>query len=493
MRCILSLDFGGSSLKATVFGEEGVVLYRRSRSLPIHATGEGLEFSAPDWSRIGIVAACGALADAMSKGHRVDGLVVSSIRQAFVLLRDREAIGPGIMNLDSRGADLVAEYREQLDQLEMKCDNWTAPFSPILKLFWLKRHRAELFRTAAEMAFVHDWIVLSLTGELTCEPGILASAQLYSPADGLLLTANDCAALRELPRLGNLRRPGDCIGDVKDDTIRKMVPYDLPVFVGGSDTHLATLGSGAEMGDVAIVAGSTCPIHLVVHSESGAPSVSPDGSVPWMSDLHAGRRVAETSAGPTGYVRSWLASTRRQTAAKAENTTNFQRGWRGVSTGPLCWNPRDVFNMPLGIAEGIEEGSGEVFAAATLDHALNTASQLDELRRMFFGLHVGRIIVSGGAARTKEYVSVLANVTAETLFRDGENLAPLCGAAALVWPHFRRAPCLERVSPTLRIDPVIHEEHRRAHAALRSGVVRIREAFNFRFAQCAVQAPPQPR
>ncbi len=478
MSVVFYVDVGGSALKLQAITHDGVVS-GESYVLPLTARGAMLSFEPSEWSRIVLEAMRRAVAWAVDRGERIDGIVVGSIRQAFVLLDGNEPVSEGVMNLDTRGKSLLDDHLQELEYYEGASRVWTPPFSTLLKLLWLAHNHPPAWARASHLAFVHDWIVLELTGQLVCEPSILSSAQLYSLEDRDQISGFHGGRLVNLPEIGALRNPGDVAGSVIVPEIRRLVTTEIPVIVGGGDTQMATRGVGARIGDAVVTAGSTCPLQYVLASGQQS-TAAPRDSIPWLSELATDRWVAETSAGASGHVRAWIC---RRAGDRALNTPPWSakravpEALRLVS-GPLAWNRESLFRVTPGVL-GRHTVDGEALLdALRLDQVLNLAGQLKDIEALFPQGATGRILLTGGGA-SKDLAEGLSAAIGRPVWRDVLGHAPAFGAARLCWADFDPQLNLENVDRSgSAILSETREAHRSLHGAAEGGKIEIGTRFD---------------
>jgi sugar (pentulose or hexulose) kinase len=166
------------------------------------------------------------------------------------------------------------------------------------------RGRPELWRRVRHVLQLHDWLCFRLSGALASEPSSASMAQLLDVSRRTWATEL-LESLELDPRLlPPLRDAGERLGGLERDAAAALgLAEGTPVHVGGGDTHVACLGAGAAAdGDVAIVAGSTSPIHLT----SSRPLLDTVHEPLVSAHLRAGSWAIETNAGVTGLMYAWL-------------------------------------------------------------------------------------------------------------------------------------------------------------------------------------------
>ncbi|MGV8611131.1 FGGY family carbohydrate kinase, partial [Pseudomonas aeruginosa] len=97
-----------------------------------------------------------------------------SMREGIVLYdRDGEAIW-ACANVDARASREVAELKEiHDDRFESEVygvSGQTLALSAMPRLLWLAHHRPDIYRSAATITMISDWLAAKLSGELAVDP-----------------------------------------------------------------------------------------------------------------------------------------------------------------------------------------------------------------------------------------------------------------------------------------------------------------------------------
>ena len=152
MKRVLVLDIGGSSIKAWLSGSTAEDCHSASHSLPLKIDLEnGLtEFDPTIWWSI----VQKTVASILSKqGHvRPSAVIISSIRQGFVLCNSTDEIGFGIHNADKRGIISAKQVNEKIawNDLYDLTGHWFAPQLPLPKLIAIKQQDPKRWHNTTE-------------------------------------------------------------------------------------------------------------------------------------------------------------------------------------------------------------------------------------------------------------------------------------------------------------------------------------------------------
>ncbi|HEY0700083.1 MAG TPA: FGGY-family carbohydrate kinase [Micromonospora sp.] len=454
---VVGVDLGGSSVKVWIAGPDGV----RQRSAPLTATRPTparTEFDPADWWAT-VRREVRALVD--EAGHPAGaylGLVVSSMRQAFVLVDDRRELGPGILNPDRRGGPALDRLRA-LPWLYRTTGHWPAPELTLGKLLTVAAEEPDRWAATRRMLFVHDWIVWRLTGEQATEVSYACAGQLADVARRAW--ADDLLAELGLDtgRLARLVEPGTVVGGLTDDGLG--LPVGLPVHAGCGDTQLAAMGAGGLAESVVtVVAGSSTPVQVATDRALVDPECRPWVSTHARSDLWA----AETNAGYPGTMAHWL----RRMLGPVERSGRPGAGGLTAVTATPHWTEHDWSTKAPMTVLGLGPSTGPEDLAQAFDeaHAYAVRANLADLEEIQ-ARPAARVVLTGGAAES------LAPLLADLLDRPVEVCPGANGTAragwALVTGEKVTGEDVRLVEPTLGPDPYAagYQRYLETHAVLR--------------------------
>lgn len=208
-----------------------------------------------------------ALMQAAARPEEVAGVAVTSMRHAIVVIDGAGEAIYASSNRDSRATAEVFQLAERDgEQLYERTGHWPNPLAAAVQLQWMRANAPALWQRAAHVLSLSDWIGYRLTGALASE---------VSQASEMLLLdlarrewAADLLALLDVPRalLCDLQPSGSALGALAPDAAALLgIRAGTTVAVAGADTQCGLLGAGAlNPGDVAVIAGTTAPIQLVV-------------------------------------------------------------------------------------------------------------------------------------------------------------------------------------------------------------------------------------
>lgn len=143
----LGIDAGTTGCKTCAFREDGALLASAYREYDFRVPE-------PGWAELDARAVwkgikdCIAQVSAACVKDPITALSVSSLGEAMVpVSRDREILGPSLLNFDKRGAEFVDDLGQRLDNYRLYRinGNTLGNHYALTKLLWLQTHRPELW------------------------------------------------------------------------------------------------------------------------------------------------------------------------------------------------------------------------------------------------------------------------------------------------------------------------------------------------------------
>ncbi|TMC92102.1 MAG: autoinducer-2 kinase, partial [Chloroflexi bacterium] len=259
---LLALDAGTGSCRAVVFetGGRQVAMAQREWS---HRAKEGVPGSQVfdtdhNWKLICECIHVVLQSPGVDAGA-IRAVSTTSMREGMVLY-DRS--GHEIWacpNVDSRAGDEATELvREGLaEKIYRQGGDWVAITSPA-RLRWIQRHEPEVFRDAAHMNMLADWIAYRLSGEFFTDPSIGSSSGMFD-----LATRTWSPEIMDICGMNpdifpRVLEPGTVAGQVTAAAAADTgLKAGTPVVVGGADTQLGLVGIGVvDPGNFTVIGGT---------------------------------------------------------------------------------------------------------------------------------------------------------------------------------------------------------------------------------------------
>lgn len=161
---IAGLDIGTTGCKLTVFDENGNRLGRAYRDYPVRRQVSGHEMDISTMMD-SVYAVIREMADMYPD---IAGIGVTSFGETFVMT---DAAGnplhPAMLYTDPRGAEECAVLTQTLGETRIAEVTGLRPHEmySISKLMWMKRHHPEIYKKAARIHLIEDYVVWHLTGK----------------------------------------------------------------------------------------------------------------------------------------------------------------------------------------------------------------------------------------------------------------------------------------------------------------------------------------
>jgi gluconokinase len=407
---ILALDIGSSSTRAALFDEKARILAgtvaRREYAIE-YAAGGAAELAPQALLRA--VRSC--LRETL-KAHRS-----SKFRGRPIAAVGGSAFWHSLLGLDGAGrpvtpvftwadsrcasdaARLRERFQERLIHAETGCvlrsSYWPA------KLRWLRRTDRSLFQTVAQWVSPAEWIFAEIFGGAGPSPSMASGTGLYDMRGGSwhagLLEA--CAIDRR--KLPDISRAATCAS-------RPAGLRGAQVFAPIGDGAASNLGCGADgNGRVAINLGTSAAVRIITRKNAGHTN-TPFGLFRYAVD--SGRDVVGGAISNAGNLHRWCERELR-TGAEGNRLDRRSAAQDGLTVLPF-WIAERAPTWPENLS-GTIVGLTQATDAAAILRATTCATfyrlaQILSLIEQSNG-RAREIIVSGGATRSPELLSVLAD------------------------------------------------------------------------------------
>jgi xylulokinase len=462
---LVGLDVGTTAVKGLALADDGTILARAEADYPLSTPRPGWAEQDPEtwWTATERV-----LDSLRGEAGAPDGIGLSGQMHGLVVLDAADRVlRPAILWNDQRTAAECREIEELvgLDELIGETGNRALPGFTAPKLVWLRRHQPEVYARIAHVLLPKDYVRLRLCGERATD---------VADASGTLLL--DVSARRWSERMVEALEldPAWLPRVLESASVSGATAGGVPVAAGAGDQAAAALGAGVDRpGPLSVVLGTSgvvfaaqeqftpdaqARVHAFCHAVPAAwhtmgVMLSAAGSLRWLRDTAAPgtdfpELIDEAVAWPPGaeglLFLPYLAG---------ERTPHADADARGAFTGLSLRHDRGA--LVRAVLEGVAFGLRD-----SLDLLLELGAQPS----------VGR--VSGGGARSDEWLRIVASVLELPLERTAADEGAAFGAALLggvacgTWSDARAAVAAV-VRPGARVEPVA--EWVEAYRGLRIG------------------------
>ncbi len=436
---VLAIDIGTSSCKVGLFSPDGLVR-AASRALTIISPRSGFAQLDPDdvWRTVK-----SAVAEVLSGGMGGDvaALSFSSLGEAFVPVRsDGTAVGPSILSFDTRGSRRIQRFRETVDEAFFFSinPNPIGPHLSLAKMLWLKECRPEVFRAADKFLLWADFLAYRFGAEPFTSNSLANRTMLFDVKRGEWSEALVARAGMDPGKLAPIVSGGALVGTVDPRVAGELgIRKGAAIVAGGHDQCCNALGCGCvRPGDTVVGMGTYetyCPVFA------------------WPGDTGSFRREGMNIEHHvvdglyvsflhhySGLLVNWFLSTFAKHESADGDAIDILNAEIPDAPGSLLFLP---YNEPPQWPEYLDNVSGafvglksdttrgEMFLAVLEGIAFFFTAAVEAMSRM--GIRPGRLIASGGGARSDKWMQIRADIIGIPFTRTGTREGSMNGAAIL--------------------------------------------------------------
>jgi len=463
---VFGLDVGTSGVKGLALDADGGVVAAADAGYPLSTPRPGWAEQDPeDWWR----AAEAVLARLRAAAGPPQGIGLSGQMHGLVVLdSDDRVLRPAIIWNDQRTAAECSEIEATLGLARLTAltgnralTSFTAP-----KLLWLRHHEPDVFARIARIALPKDYVRLRLCGEHATD---------VADASGTLLL--DVAERRWSEEMLNaLSFEAEWLPRVLESPQVSGVTADgVPVAAGAGDQAAGALGVGVDRpGPVSVVLGTSGVVFAALERYAADPQVRVQTFCHAIPGTWHAMGVMLSAAGSLRWLQAILGADYDVLTAEA---SAWAPTTEGLTFLPYLAGERTPHDDPdaRGSYTGLSlrHDRGALVRALLEGVAFGLRDSLDLISELGGRPALGR--VSGGGARSEEWLRIVASVLELPLERVAVEDAAAFGAALLggvaggVWPDVPTAVAAT-VRPREPIEPVPEwiAPYRDAHAHFRA-------------------------
>jgi xylulokinase len=440
----VGFDVGTSGLKAVLVDEFGRVVRSVRESYPMRTPAAGWAEQDPElWWRA-LLATSRILLDGVASPDAVG--LTGQMHSAVALGPEDAPLGPAILWNDQRTVGECAELRERIgDALATWTGNPIRTAFTATKIFWLQRHRPDLYARLGAILLPKDFLRLRLTG-------VLATDVTDASGTGVFEVHRRRWSDRALQALEiqrawmpEVHESATLVSRVDRGGARSScLLAGTPVAAGAGDQAAAALGSGAvDSGTVSITLGTSATVQLPSARPLSDPSgvfqtfchglpdtwqllaavLSGGGSLDWYHGLASASKRAATVAPDEGAAFERLCGEAATVAPGAEGLIflPYLTGEAAPHVDPEArgaWfgltRRHDHRHLARAVIEGV------AFAVRGVVEAVEALTE-----------RATEIRVSGGASHGRIWLRTLASVLGRRITAVGTGDASARGAALL--------------------------------------------------------------
>lgn len=446
LKYLIGIDVGTSALKTALFTLDGRAVAQADAPYPVHYPHPGWAEQHPDdWWRALCTAMKQMLGEAGVNPRDVAAIGVAGQSWSAVLIDSQgQALNRTPIWMDTRSRaccqDAVRTIGE--DAIFSISGNPLQPTYTLPKLLWYQKHQPELMRCADKVLQSNGYIVYRLTGSVTQDKSQgygfaffdmqhgtwnLSLARAFGISPSLLPDIGDCHQMAGHVTAEAARQTGLCEG--------------IPVVLGGLDAACGTLGAGVyQNGQTQEQGGqaggmSICMDHMIadrrlILSRHVVPdlwllqggAVGGGGLLRWIRQefcLH--EENLARSSGASAYAEMDRAAAAIPPGSEGLVFLPYMAGERS----PI-WDPDAkgvLFGLDYAKTRAHVIRAGMEGAAFALRHNCETAANA--------GAAISSLHAMGGAANSKVWTQIKADITGHTIRVPSSDTATALGAALL--------------------------------------------------------------
>lgn len=268
MKYMIGADFGGSSSKATLLGDNGRVIATASCEYPTYYPHNGWAEQDPEdsWKAF-VLNVRELLAKSGVSPEDIAAISLDAATHTAVLLdQDDRPVRNAIYWTDTRSsaeaAELREKYGEEITRLSFNSVSslWTLP-----QLLWLSRHEPENLKRVDKIMAVKDYIRYRLTGDFVTDD-IEAMGFLLLDANTNTWSARLCEMCGVSPsKMPPIVRPNQQLSPIRKEALEETgLSSKTIVIAGTTDTVMEVYAAGANsLGQATVklaTAGRICSI-----------------------------------------------------------------------------------------------------------------------------------------------------------------------------------------------------------------------------------------
>ena len=489
---LLGIDIGTSACKAAAFDPAGRVLAQTAESYPVSYPRPGWAEQDPeDWWK----AVCSALRRLTREGgfapERIAGIGVDGQSwSAIAVGGDGSVLCPTPIWMDTRAASICEELRRTVgeERLFSVGGNPLSPSYTLPKVLWYREQLPEVYATTDKILQSNSFIAFRLTGEMTQDPSQGYGWACWNMARGGW-DESLCRDLGLRPSLLPAVAPCSAvIGKVTAEAAAQTgLPEGTPVVAGGLDAACGTLGAGVVYpGETQEQGGQAGGMSICMDTCRADPRLILSAHVVPDRWLLQGGTVG--GGGALNWFEREFAEAERRTAAETGSSSfaeidreaaEIPAGSEGLVFLPYLAGERSpIWDVNAkGVYYGVTFSKTRAhFARACMEgvayslrHNLETAQEA--------GVSAGVLRAMGGAANSRFWTQLKADVTGRRIEVPGSDTATSLGAAMLagVGAGIYR-DCEDAAAQTVRIRRV-HEPDPARREAYEAGYRTYRRLY----------------
>ena len=477
---VIGLDVGTTGTKALVVDGSGRTLASAYREYELKSLdGGAVSQNADDWWDA-VVYTVSTVAKQVAP-EKISAIGLST-QGASMLATDADGnpLCDVMTWMDSRASKEVEALEGAIGTEEVygKCGWPLSPAGDAAKILWLKNNMPEVFDGAACFPSTVEFVNKKLTGRFVTDPTNAAIRQLFNIKEGRWDEEIVRAVGITADRLPEVVPTGAFVGTLTSDAASALgLSEDVKVYCGAHDQYCASLGAGAvRAGDMMLATGTAWVVlgvtdGLLYTEDHICPGIHPEKG-------ECGAMASLVSAGSAlKWYKNLIGDDFRTIDAEASMRRDSAKD---IFVLPYVAGAGFPHNRPEagGTIHGFRLGNDKYdIARAVMEGvAFEAKGVIDEFAAA--GMKIDRLMMTGGAARSDLWSSIVGAVTGCEIYRPAEPETCCMGAAAIALKgegvfadYGEAASVLSKSAPLGENDPddvAFYEKKYERYRALRS-------------------------
>jgi len=445
---LLGIDVGTTACKVAAFSVEGEPIAAASVEYDVQRRQ-------PGWAELDSLAVWAQIKRAIQQvaaqcsADPVQALAVSSLGEAMVpVTRERQVLGPSILNFDVRGEEYLPALRQALpdEHLYRINGNTLGNHYSLTKLKWLKEHQPDLYQQADKFLLWGSFVSFMLGAEPVVDYSLANRTLLFDLDRGNW--SEEIVSLAGLDRgkLPDIAPAGTVIGSVAAGVAAEVgLPPNVTIVAGAHDQCANALGCGVIGEGQAVYGMGTFLCITPVFSERREPALMLKRGLNTEHHAVPGRFVTFIY-NQGGSCVKWF----RDTFAALEHRQAQAQG-RDVYTDLFAEIPSEPSSVLVrpdftaaspGVISGLrlETSRGDILKGILEGTTFDLKEAVEALPPT--GIHIADFRVVGGGSKSDAWVQICADILGRPFVRPQVREAGALGAAILagvgrgVFPSF---------------------------------------------------------
>ncbi len=246
---LLGIDIGTSSCKVAVFEKNGRVAAQRTENYKVYYPQKGWAEQDPNewWHAVG-TAIQAMLAEGDIEASEIAGVGIDGQSwSAIALGKDGEVLCNTPIWMDTRASGICEELKKRIGEEELfnVCGNPLQPAYSLPKILWYKKYTPDIYAKIDKVLQSNSFIAYKLTGQITQDKSQGYGYQCFDMHTGTW-DKSLCEKLGiDMKMLPKIYECHEVVGYVTEKAAKETgLLVGTPVVAGGLDAACGTLGAG---------------------------------------------------------------------------------------------------------------------------------------------------------------------------------------------------------------------------------------------------------